>query len=297
MSKIYPLSLNFNSNFTLNYDKSSRQKVYGCSHNSCDYRGSVNFMGNSRQLLSCVINPLKPIKSLNEYREVLAKACHSVTPDGQKFWTINNDYNLYKGIDEEYIGLLPYCGGNDVSYYINQYLRSKNYMKTLQKYPQHSYCPTLSSITDIIRVLDYSLGRLDENVGTYSGIVYRKGHFNLKTKQFYSCSYSPAIASSFSGVNLNTGYSVIRTKSAHNIYAFQKQMNSLYAKNEKEILISRKAKHRLLKEFELDSELKKAKTDFAMHMLREVKAKLPVSQAKTWDFDRVYKKIKVYEEI
>jgi hypothetical protein len=32
-------------------------------------------------------------------------------------------------------------------------------------------------------------------------------------------------------------------------------------------------------------------------MLREVKAKLPVSQAKAWDFDRVYKKIKVYEEI
>lgn len=238
------------------------------------------------------------ISDFKEYEEVIKRVCNSKTIYGEKFWSIDCDFNKYSGIKPEYIGLLPYCGGADVSYYINKFLRNQmNFEKFSEQNIASSYTPTRESIVDIISALDYSLSRLDEEFGKYSGVVFRKGVFKPKSKQFNSSTLSSAIAVDFSGFSPKSGYSVIRTKNGHKICDFQAAMNSKYANTEKEILLPRTAKYIRLYPYEYDEEILNAQDKLARDIRFAILDCCSSKEIKQYTDEKIKNLIKVYEEL
>lgn len=238
-----------------------------------------------------LINILPPITKEEEYMQILKEVCNTPTIYGERFWNMEFEYNNYKNIKEAYIGLLPYCGNCDVSYYINCYL---------SKRPANAgtYVASEKSMCNIIRALDYSLARLDEDFGKYEGIVFRKGFFSPKPIQYASTSMHAGIASSFNGFNMHDEFSIIRVKNAHKIYDFQKAMNSSYATEESEILIDRHSRHRLVPLNEYDDEIIKAKEELARFMYLDFHSGINSFKIKTNTLQKKFMNIiKVYEEI
>lgn len=254
---------------------------------------TVNFASkNIYKKIRCCAKDLTPIASKEEYDEVIKRVCSSKTINGVSFWEIESDYNRYPDIDKELIGLLPYCGGNDVSYNINSFLSNRLTTK-------NEYTPTKDSIVDIVRALDYSLNYLDKNFGQYEGIVFRKGVFGNDSGQFYSTSMSCGIAAHFNGFSKKSQYSVIKTKTGHKIYDFQKSMNNSFAPEEKEILISRTAKHREIFPDDCSSDLQKARLRFAREIvfLSEKDALYFCHPKQNLSFEDALNKIRLFEEI
>lgn len=247
----------------------------------------INFKGRKPKKL---IEMLPPITSFDEYKKIMTHVANSKTTYGEKFWSLDSEHIKYRKLNPQYYGLLPYCGNNDVSYYINRYLGNM-----LNK--DVSYTPSEETVCDIIRALDYSLGCLDDEFGKYQGIVFRKGYFGTKPVQYASTSKRPAIASSFNGFDIDAQYSVIRVKSAHKICDFQRKIHSSYAMQEAEILIDRHAKHRLLKADNYDEELMNAKEELAKFMCLDYSSAFYLPKINNSIKKRILSKIKVYEEI
>jgi hypothetical protein len=194
---------------------------------------------------------LEPIKTQEEYNvllnEILSYRAHP-SPNGLRApiisrWDYENSDNCLKG-------LIAYCGGEDKSDMINCWLTGRTF---------HNHNDlTDEQISKIIRCMDYSLKQLDDIYGTYKGIVYRKGFFNPVTdKQFYSTSSEAIKAVNHSKENVpseENPYSIIKVKNGHDIQAFQLNANSFlsrkFAQTEKEILIDRLARFRLVPESE-----------------------------------------------
>ena len=162
----------------------------------------------------------------------------------------------YEKVDDNLKGLVCYCGAEDKSNIINSWLTARPLPKNLAVDDEQ--------ISKIIRVMDYSLKRLDDKFGEYKGIVYRNGYFNpLTDKQFYSSS-SQSINAIRHGNNYlpaeDNQYSIILLKNGHNINEFQKSANSFiakkYAETENEILIDRHSVFRLVPEYKYSEETK-----------------------------------------
>ncbi len=79
-------------------------------------------------------------------------------------------------------GLRPYVGKEDISYRINDFLRTGK--ANNEKYPK-------DMLECIIRLMDYSLGKLDKKYGKYTGIVYRYGVTETVSKSFVSTTRKP----------------------------------------------------------------------------------------------------------
>ena len=246
----------------------------------------INFKGTPKKLL----DKLPPLLTYKDYKEVIERVVHSKTIYGECYWSLNPEYVRYRNIKQEHIGLLPYCGNNDVSYHINRYLSGR-----LQN--EGTYVPSEETLCDIIRALDFSLADLDKDFGKFEGIVFRKGYFGAKPVQYASTSKKPAIASSFNGFDINAQYSVIRVKSAHKICDFQNKMNSSYAYAEAEVLIDRHAKHRLLKREQYDEELIAARKELAKFMYCDYLSGLNLPKINVPTMKKLLAKIKVYEEV
>ena len=156
----------------------------------------------------------------------------------------------YEAVNDNFKGLIVYCGLDDRSDTINSWL-------TGRKLPEDTPADDCQ-IANIIRAMDYSLDRLDETFGKYKGVVYRVGFFNpISDKQFYSTSAESIGAVKHSPDIIPTKenpYAIIKIKNGHNLHAFQKQVNSYFSKRigetEKEILIDRNSKFRLVPESE-----------------------------------------------
>ena len=238
-----------------------------------------------------LITKLPPIADKAEYDEIIKRILNSKTILGERFWSFKEDEAIYKNIKDEYIGLLPYCGCNDVSFYINGYLGNR-----LDKCGV--YIPSEKTACDFVRALDYSLKQLDKEFGTFSGFVFRGGYFTLKPGQFASASESPAIGAAFHGYDPKTQYSIIKVKDAHKIHDFQKAMNSSYANEEKEILLDRNMKRRFVPKEEYSMEIIKLKEAFARNLCHEAKLYYAYTRPpKVLTYENALNKIKVYEQI
>lgn len=177
----------------------------------------------------------------------------------------------YESIDDKLKALVIYCGMKDRSRQINCWLSGR----------KNDYVLSDDKMSKIIRALDYSLSLLDKEFGTYEGVVYRSGYFNpLVFKQYYSSSSSPMGAMMFSdrlSPSSEDEYSIIKLKKGHDITSFQKSVKSgiarLFAKREKEILIDRNSKFRLIPEEEYSTNDIKMKNKFIAQIIKE-KAKV-----------------------
>ena len=190
---------------------------------------TISFKGPTK-----LTNPdLLPIKSFEEYKQVLERIYNTKNAKGNPIFDIARNLKEFPKVSKEEEGLLLYAGLDDLSGDINRYLTHRELIRTDE--------PT---IKDVIRAFDYSLGKLDKKEGKYSGIVFRQGFFQTNEGQYISTTTDPEIAAYLRGgisFNKNLDFYVIDTKNAHKINTFQKRMGSFYADEEKEILIDRTA--------------------------------------------------------
>ena len=210
-----------------------------------------------------------PIKSEGEYNEVIKRITKAKRANGNNLWNEDAVRTYYSNVSNKELGLLPYCGENDVSANINLYLSGRlNNPEVFEQWKSALLPETV--ITDVIRALDYSLGNLDSEFGKYKGVVYRQGFMGENSGQFFSTSKNPSIAGQMNNnwlfFNPDRGFSVIRVKDGHNIFEFQKKMGTEFAEKEEEILIPRKSRFRLVKDNEMDEELTNGKNNLAGKM-------------------------------
>lgn len=242
-----------------------------------------------------------PIRTVDEYKVIIERIKNSKMMNGNSYYNFNSDLNSgYKNINETELGLLSYVGGYDVSNDINKFLsgrfpdlrrikiRVDNGLETncLDRYTPENY----GVMEDLVRALDYSLDKVDEEFGIYDGIVYRSGYMDSGCGQYYSTSTDPNVAAKIG----NFDYSVIRTKSGHKIVDFQRKMESEFANTESEILLDRKSKYRELSIEECDKELLNARETLADSLFKAREDSLYLSK---FNREQLRNLIKVYEEI
>ena len=203
-----------------------------------------------RNIISKRNNLLKPIKAQSEYDKIVKNifdyVLYKTKFDGPVELIECLAQDGYCDIDPNLKGLVPYCGTADISNSINCWL-------TAREDPDPPMLTDLM-MADIVRAFEYSLDKLDEKYGKYEGTVYRSGYFNPnEDSQYYSTSYflSCALDHKFwQKPSKECPYSIIRLKNGHNIYKFQEETKSkeslAFALAEKEILIDRKSKFRLV---------------------------------------------------
>lgn len=306
--------LTVNNNYFATYQTTNKRKsgyysnVKTNSNSYFDYaenNSKINFAGinlskilkNERRLIN-LEKELPPIESFSEYKEVLEEIINSRTVSNEIFWRPNADMAKNQNIKQEHIGLLPYCGVNDVSWDINRYLGGRiNYDNLPEKYyKKGSYVPTHESIKNIIRGLEYSLKQLDENFGKYKGFVFRKGYMSEYSGQYVSSSTHPEIAANFNGFNSNCQYSIIETKNGHKIHSFQEEIKNNYEKTEREILLPRQTKYEKISPENYDDKIQSVINIFALEL--SIASKLSDREAiNPISFNKAAKLITVFKEI
>ncbi len=236
---------------------------------------------------------LKPLNK-DEYTNLINK----ISSDD---YTKNPPYvyiGEYKDTPLEFMGLVPYCGDKDIHNEINCWLTGR-FHKGIADVEDEK-------ISNIVNALDYSLKRLDEKFGKYWGIVYRYGFFNpLTDKQYYSSSTSAYGALKFAidaVPSKKHPYSIIKLKNGHSIYDFQKYANNKYSKIcadiEKEVLIDRKSKFRLIPEEEYTEEDLKLREKFlAIAVTDEEEVTQQDIKFAVEEYDDRLKYISIWEEI
>ncbi len=233
---------------------------------------------------------LKPVESQEEYGGLINELFNPAdsSDDGSACFY---DLYEYKSADRDLLGLVPYCGSDDISDDINMWLSGRNNL-----YPVTDD----NSMIKIIRLLDYSLKKLDEKFGRYEGIVYRKGFFNPVTdKQFYSSSSVPEYPICHEErifPSETMPYSIIKVKNGHNVYEFQKYADNRFAsivgELEKEILIDRKSKFRIIPENKYSEEDKKLKQNLISQIILYSGNNIPKEEQ-----ENLSKNIHLWEEI
>ena len=179
-----------------------------------------------RSFVTCDMECQNILTRIYNYRDV----------NKQPIFNIELNRQMYPKIKKDQEGLLLYAGYTDLSDEMNRFLSKRELRKA-----------TPLMVTDAIRVFDYSLKKLDDKYGKYSGIVYRQGFFPLGQHQYISTTVDPVIAATLRGgicYNKNLEFSIIKAKNGHKINEFQKKMGSDYAEEEDEILLSRHSKFR-----------------------------------------------------
>lgn len=239
--------------------------------NSNAILNSLSFLGNYNvPFIQKDINV--PIRDDEEYDEVMQRVYSALTENGNIMW-IPKDYrsviSAYKDASDIEMGLVTYCGACDCSEIINMYLSGRLNDEEIRKAYRGLLPQDMDSCVDVVRALDYSLKHLDEEFGTYNGIVYRRGYMKPGNGQFYSTSKNPALVQyknmDSKRFNPSEGYSVIRVKDAHKIYKFQEKMCDEFANTEEEVLIGRDADANLVTN-DLDDELSAAREELAKHL-------------------------------
>lgn len=212
-----------------------------------------------------------PIKDFDEYKQILSRLKHCISYNGDYAFFKENDLKYYRGIDNEEMGILPYCGFEGCHEIINLYMTGQLNSKNIKKY--HSILPVdLTTIPDAIRTLEYSLRNLDKKYGTYQGIVYRQGFMSENPNRYISTTLNPYIASCIYGswgTELNNQYSVILVNNGHKIVDFQKSAGVPSANGEQEILLPYTNNYKKIPDNELTDELRKAKIQLASSLFKD----------------------------
>ena len=226
------MKISFNKPTLYNYNlKQTNDKNYNKSAFTSPAFTAVNGYYTDLVQKGCKSSGVVP---LYEYKNILNRIYNYKGYDNKPLFDIKYNKMRYPDINKEDEGLLFYAGYCDLSDDINRYLSKRELYKM-----------TKAQAKDVVKVLDYSLNRLDEKYGKYSGIVYRQGFFPLGQHQFISTTKDPLIAAKLRGglfINKDLDFSIIKTKNGHKITNFQREMGSNYAEEEDEILLSRKSK-------------------------------------------------------
>lgn len=198
---------------------------------SCAYKDLVRV--RPRKLACDVISDIECKNILNRvylYKDYNKEPLFDIALNRQK----------YPKVKPNQEGLLLYAGYGDLSNDMNRFLSRREMYRMNPKQAE-----------DVIRAFDYSLKKLDEEHGKYSGIVYRQGFFPQGQHQYISTTTDPVIAATMRGgicFNKNLEFAIIKAKNGHKINEFQRKMGSDYAEEEEEILLSRTAKFREITE-------------------------------------------------
>ena len=255
----YSTHTNFGSKFKPKSVVSSAKKLEEIQKDGFEY-GSF---GSIRSLLLEIVNT--PINNDEVYKKTLDRVMNEKTIKGESAWFSAKDLVEYDEANFLEKGLVPYCGFDDKSKYINMYMSGRLTPQIKQQLGIKD-----SSFSDVVRILDYSLKKLDKRLGKFDGIVYRQGFMSEIPGQYISTSSDYMIAACLNGsyINFMPGkqYSVIRTHNGHKIKDFQNELGLMFANTEKEILLPKESRYRKLKDFELDDELIKARENVASHL-------------------------------
>ena len=179
------------------------------------------------------------ILSEAEYKNILKKIYGYKSQDGKPLFNSEQNLQMYPKVKKDQEGLLLYAGCGDLSDDMNRFL-SKREMRKMNP----------AQAKDVVKAFDYSLKKLDEKYGKFSGFVFRQGFFPLGQHQYISTTTDPVIAATLRGgicTNKNLEFSVIKAKNGHKINEFQRKMGSEYAEEEEEILLSRDSKIKEIK--------------------------------------------------
>lgn len=194
---------------------------------SCAYKDLVRV--RPRKLACDVVSDVECKNILNRiyyYRDCNKNPLFDIALNRQK----------YPNVKPNEEGLLLYAGYDDLSNDMNRFLSRREMYRMNPKQAE-----------DVVRVFDYSLKKLDEQYGKYSGFVYRQGFFPLGQHQYVSTTTDPVIAATLRGgiyLNKNLEFSIVKVKNGHKINEFQRKMGADYAEEEEEILMSRTARYR-----------------------------------------------------
>ena len=212
---------------------------------------------------------------------------------------------IYPNIPHKYLGLLPYCGYDDISLQINQYLSDRNIIGGSEYFVNGNLNKSCST-------LDYSLKELDNEFGKYNGVVYRVGYFSPNTPQFYSTSNKPLLdkyvtflesskLNDYKDKEESEKIHIIKSNNGHKIYEFQDKyckpktedynfVRSEYLA-ENEILLDRHSKYQKAEE---NNDLLEEKKKLAEKLLPMCKEK----NIEGWQtLEDVISKIEIWEEI
>lgn len=196
---------------------------------------SLNFLGKA-DLVKNRARLGSEIKSFEEYLEIMDKIYNYRINGDKPLFSKMENLSGYKKAKKEEEGLLLYAGDMDLSDDINRFLSGRE-MREMSP----------SQARNVIKALDYSLKKLDDKYGKYSGIVYRQGFFPLNQKQFISTTTDPVIAATLRGgiyFDKNMEFSIINLKNGHKIRDFQRRVGSGFAEEEEEILAPRQSSYR-----------------------------------------------------
>lgn len=245
---------------------------------------------------------MQPLESLtnSEYDRLL--------PDVFEIKRISFDINkniIYPNTPHKYLGLLPYCGYDDISQQINQYVSDRIVIGGGEYFVNGSLNKSCST-------LDYSLKELDNEFGKYDGVVYRIGYFSPNSPQFYSTSMKPLFDKyiNFLKESKTTDYDnkkesekihIIKSNSGHKIYNFQEKYckpkleEYNYVRNEflseNEILLDRHSKYQKAED---NNDLLEEKKKLAEKLLPMCKEK----NIEGWQtLGDIMSKIEIWEEI
>ena len=212
---------------------------------------------------------------------------------------------IYPNVPHQYLGLLPYCGYDDISLPINQYLSDRNVIGGSEYFVDRNLNKSCST-------LDYSLKELDNEFGKYDGVVYRIGYFSPNSPQFYSTSNKPLFdkyitflenskLNDYENKEESEKIHIIKSNSGHKIHDFQdkyckpKSEEYNFVRNEylaeNEILLDRHSKYQKAEE---NNNLLEEKKKLAEKLLPMCKEK----NIEGWQtLEDVINKIEVWEEI
>ena len=245
---------------------------------------------------------LPPIKDAEEFNQVFRRVVNEISYNGEYAWYSEKDHELYKNISNTERGLIPYCGYNDKSKYINMFLSGRLTEEAKQKY--QPFLPmNEESFIDVIRALEYSLKDLNKTYGKHKGIVFRQGYMSENPRQYISSTTDSIIANCFNNNYLDfsptKGYSVIRTFNGYKINEFQKKMNSEFATSEQEILLPFRNIYKKLNPEDLDDELYYAKETMATNLFKGAKEVMAGTVRERNGFTRqnLLDMVNVYQEI
>lgn len=247
---------------------------------------------------------IPPIESEKEYNEIMDRIRNSKAVDGSSYYEFIQDLENYPNITPDEYGLLPYIGFYDKSEHINKFLSGRLNLSNDSASARAFNPADESVIIDMVRCLEYSLGKVDSRLGKYKGIVFRQGYMSEESGTFLSTSFDASFVANRSGglkySKKYEDYNVIRVKNGHNIHEVQKENGNSFAAEESEILMDRKSKFRAVPLSECDEDLLKAREELASSFF-DGRAADVISGKKESLFgytrEDFLEKVKIWEEI
>lgn len=202
--------------------------------NGLDALSSYN-LGNIKKLIKYGNVQIQPISSEKEFDLVM----NSLNRTKDNAFIFGQCFAAPNALDKHLKALQAYCGEHDISTYINRYLATGEVlpeMKVGNLATGEIHSLKEEDLKEYIRILEYSLRKVDEDIQPFNGTVYRSGYFSKDGGQFWSTSKNMkgAVVHASGTEEFPVTFSVIKSTKGTDIQEVNK--NTRFA-NEAEVLI------------------------------------------------------------